>query len=131
MIHLNPDFNYYNSFVLARVDRGTTAICSFILVIANVVAPGAVEITQFDDQVRIRFNSDISRVNITISVCFSCYFCYELKWMLYYQQQNQQYHQQLKLVHLCNTKRNFLIFFEYLLLYSSKLNIDIFTSKSF
>ena len=66
IMRLNLEPNCFSGFALSSVDKNTTETQSFVSVIANIPTPTELVITQFADQVDVRFIllliRDISRV---------------------------------------------------------------------
>ena len=75
IVLLKPDFNCWSNYALSWVDNVTTGTKSFVSVIANLIAPVELVITQADDQVKMRLTSklinDISRVLQNFLKCFN------------------------------------------------------------
>ena len=75
IVLLKPDFHCWSNYALSWVDNVTTGTKSFVSVIANLIAPVELVITQVDDQVKMRLTSklinDISRVLQNFLKCFN------------------------------------------------------------
>ena len=59
IVLLIPDFNCWSNYALSWVDNVTTGTKSFVSVIANLIAPVELVITQVDDQVKMRLTSQL------------------------------------------------------------------------